>query len=231
MNASGYALTADGMRVSGRVAMGVGFRAKGEVFIIGAQIGGDLDCGGGEFNNPVIADTTIGGRALSAHRITVDGNAFIRGGFSSQGEVSFSGASIQGNLEGTSAKFQGELNLESATVKGALMLSNVVEPEHLKLTLTNASVGALADDTAGWPQVGDLLLDGFVYERFSGPAPKDCKSRLNWLALQEPFLPQPYRQVPPISRANSPPQIRSESVVSDAPARKLVIAEDACLRG
>lgn len=195
VNASGYALTADGLRVNGRVAMGRGFRADGEVFIIGAQIGGDLDCGGGEFNNPPVVNTTIGGRALSAHRITVEGNAFIRSGFSSSGEVSFQGASIQGNLEGTSAKFLGELNLASITVKGAIMLSSIVEPKRLALTLTNASVGALADEAASWPQVGGLLLDGFVYERFSGPAPKDCKSRLNWLARQRPFLPQPYRQV------------------------------------
>ncbi len=200
VSASGYALTADGMRVNGRVAMGPGFRANGEVFVIGSQIGGDLDCGGGEFNNPAIANTTIGGRALSAHRISVGGNVFIRGGFSPKGEVSFSGASIEGNLEGTSAKFQGELNLESATVKGALMLSSLTEPENLKLTLTNASIGALADDAAGWPQVGDLILDGLTYDRFSGPAPKDCKNRLRWLALQEPFLPQPYRQVAKVLR-------------------------------
>lgn len=198
--ASGYALTADGMRVSGRVAMGPGFRANGEVFIIGARIEGDLDCGGGEFNNPVIASRPTSGRALSAQRTTVDGNVFIRGGFSSKGEVSFSGAYIRGNLEATSAKFDGELSLESSTVKGALMLSTLVQPEKLKVALTNALVGAFADDAAGWPPAGNVLLDGFVYERFSGPAPKDCKSRLNWLALQVPFLPQPYRQVAKVFR-------------------------------
>jgi hypothetical protein len=197
---SGYALTADGMRVNGRVAMGLGFRANGEVFIIGSQIGGDLDCGGGEFSNPLVTGGAVGGRALSAHRITVDGNAFIRSGFSSSGEVSFQGASIRGNLEGTSGRFYGELNLESATVRGAIMLSGVVEPKNLTLTLTNASVGALADDAASWPQVGHLLLDGCVYERFSGLAPKDCKARLNWLALQRPFLPQPYGQLAKVLR-------------------------------
>jgi len=195
VRASGSALTADGMRVDGRASMGSGFRANGEVFIIGSQIEGDLDCGAGEFNNPAISDTSIGGRALSAHRVSVGGNVFLREGFSSNGEVSFSGASIDGNFEGTSAKFQGELNLESATVKGALMLGSIKEPENLKLTLTNASLGALADDAAGWPKAGGLFLDGLDYGRFSGPAPKDCKNRLKWLALQEPFLPQPYRQV------------------------------------
>jgi hypothetical protein len=200
LNASGKALTADGMRVNGRVAMGLGFRADGEIFIIGAQIGGDLDCGGGEFINPPVVNATFGGRALSAHRITVGGNIFIRDGFLSAGEVSFQGASIQGNLEATSAKFVGELNLESATVKGAVMLSTIAEPKNLSLTLTNATVGALADDAVSWPQEGRLLLDGCVYERFSGPAPKDFRTRLNWLARQTPFLPHPYRQVAKVLR-------------------------------
>jgi len=194
VSASGYALTADGLRVNGRVGMGPGFRAAGEVFLIGAQIEGDLDCGGGQFNNPPIPNATSG-RALSAHRITVKGNVFIRSGFSSQGEVSFSGASIEGNLEATRAELQGELNLETAKISGALMLHNLADPKSLQLTLTNASIGALADERAAWPQRGNLRLDGFVYERFSGPAPKDYPSRLEWLDLQDPFLPQPYRQV------------------------------------
>ncbi len=193
--ASGFALTADGIHVGGRFALTSGFRAEGEVFLIGAQIGGDLDCGGGQFHNPPLTNTTTVGRALSAQRISVKGNVFVRSGFSSRGDVSFAGSSIEGNLEGTCARFGGELNLESVIVKGALMLSDVTDPGDLRLTLTNASVGALADEARSWPPVGNILLDGFVYERFSGPAPKDHKSRLRWLALQEPFLPRPYRQV------------------------------------
>ncbi len=103
--ASGYALTADGMSVRGRVGLGPGFHAEGEVFLIGAQIGGDLDCGGAEVNNPSIPNTN-GGHALSGHRIRVGGNIFVRNGFSSKGEVAFTGASIEGNLEGTSAEFK-----------------------------------------------------------------------------------------------------------------------------
>lgn len=198
--ASGYALTADGISVKGRFVLGAGFCAEGEVFLIGAQISGDLDCGGGQFNNPPQANMAIAGRALSAHRITVGGNVFIRAGFSSKGDVNFAGASIGGNLEATSADFRGELNLEAARVKGALMLSDVVNAEGLQLTLTNASVGALADERASWPPPGTLQIDGFTYERFSGPAPKDQKSRLDWLALQKGFLPRPYRQVAKVMR-------------------------------
>lgn len=199
-NASGRALTADGLKVSGRLAMGAGFHAEGEVFLIASQIGGDLDCGGGVFNNPPIAVLPDSGHALSAHKILVSGNVFLRSGFSSSGEVSFSGAAIDGNLEGTGGRFEGELNLETATVKGVLMLGGIVEPKTMRLTLTNASVGALADEKASWPGRGSLLLDGFVYRRFSGLAPKDFKNRLDWLALQNPFLPQPYQQVAGVLR-------------------------------
>jgi hypothetical protein len=195
LGASGYALTADGIKVGGRVILGPKFRSQGEVCLLGAQIDGDLDCAGAEFKNPQIEGVPGSGRALSAHRITLRGNAYIRAGLISQGETSFSGASIDGNLEATSAQFVGELNLEAATIKGALMVSDVKEPSGLHLTLTNARAGALADDKRSWPKLGQLLLDGFTYERFSGPAPKDFESRLQWLALQVPFLPQPYRQV------------------------------------
>jgi len=190
--ASGYALTADRMTVNGRVSLGEGFCADGEVFLIAARVEGDLDCGGGKFSSPPLTGT---GRALSAHRVSVGGNVFIRAGLSSSGQVSFVGASVQGNLEATGGTFRGELNLEAATVLGALMISDIKEPRNLQLTFTNASVSALADDKASWPQPGALFLDGFRYARFSGPAPKDAGSRLGWLALQASFVPQPYRQL------------------------------------
>jgi len=190
-----YALSADGMEVNGNLILGSGFRAEGEVVLIGAQIRGDMDCTGGNFNSPSVENARGSGRALSAHGTTVKGNVFVRGGFCSNGEVSFSGASIGGNLEGTNAEFRGELNLEAAKIKGALMLSNLAHPQDLQLTLTNASAEALADDAAAWPLPGKIALDGFVYKRFSGLAPKNHKSRLAWVSLQAPFLPAPYRQL------------------------------------
>jgi hypothetical protein len=197
---SGYALTAHGITVTGNVVLGHGFRANGEVGLVRGEIRGDLECDGGEFDNPPILDTETGNRSLSAHSISVKGNVYMRQGFQAQGEVSFSGATIDGNLEVTGGKFQGELNLESTSVKGVLMWTNIVEPAGLRLNLTNASIRAIADDSESWPSFGKLLLDGFVYERFTGHAPKDASGRLNWLALQETFMPQPYRQLASVLR-------------------------------
>lgn len=192
---AGFALTMDGARVTGNAVLGKGFQAMGEVRLLGAQIQGDFDCSGGSFNNPRIGNAENSGRALSAHTVTVKGNVLMRDKFHSEGEVSFAGASIDGNLEATSADLQGELNLESAGIKGALILSSIPAPDKLGLTLTNAFVGALADEEAGWPSEGSLLLDGFVYRRFSGSAPKGSKARIGWLSRQKPFFSHPYRQL------------------------------------
>jgi len=67
------------------------------------------------------------------------------------------------------------------------------------LDLRNASVGAIEDEEASWPEKGNLFLDGFVYERISiGPA--DAGARLNWLDRQKEFTPQPYRQLAKVLR-------------------------------
>ena len=192
---NGLAIALDGATVAGSVVLGNGFRAEGEVCMVGTNVQGDLDCTGGAFFNPPIVGEQASNRALSAHALAAGGNVFIRDGFVSEGEVSFSGATIARNLEANSAEFRGELNLETATVKGALMLSNISNQENFRLTLTNSSVGALADDKKSWPREGNLILDGFQYGRFAGTAPRDAEARLNWLRLQRPFMSQPYRQL------------------------------------
>ena len=46
------ALCADGAKVKGAVIFRDGFRAEGEVHIVGADIGIDLDCSGGKIRKP-----------------------------------------------------------------------------------------------------------------------------------------------------------------------------------
>lgn len=45
-----HGLWGDGLNVDGSVRMGRGFRSNDEVRLVGANIGGNLDCGGGEFH-------------------------------------------------------------------------------------------------------------------------------------------------------------------------------------
>jgi hypothetical protein len=164
-NGSGRALNADGINVKGFVFFRVGFRAEGEVNLLSAQIGDNLECDGGSFKN-------ASGRALHADRMNVLGNAMFRSGFSAEGEV----------------------RMVNAVVKGTLVWTGVSNPGGVALTLRNGTAGAIQDDTASWPSAGKLDLDGFVYGHIATDL-TDTKNRLRWLKLQQPFTPQPYRQL------------------------------------
>jgi hypothetical protein len=66
-------LAADGMHVRGALNLGEGFRADGEVHLVGADIGGDMNCIGGKFVN-------LDGYALIADRVNVGGPSFCATG-------------------------------------------------------------------------------------------------------------------------------------------------------
>jgi hypothetical protein len=158
-------LNADGINVKGFVFFRGGFRAEGEVNLLSAQIGDNLECDGGSFKNAA-------GRALNADRMNVQGNALFRSGFSAEGEV----------------------RMVNAVVKGTLVWTGVSNPGGVTLILRNGTAGAIQDDTASWPSAGRLDLDGFVYGHIATDL-TDTKNRLRWLKLQQPFTPQPYRQL------------------------------------
>jgi hypothetical protein len=96
---SGTPLNADGIDVKGDVLLRKGFKANGEVRLLGAQIGRDLECDGGTFCNPPLKDVAGSGMALNADGIDVKGYVFLRTGFKACGEVRFLRAHIGRNLE------------------------------------------------------------------------------------------------------------------------------------
>lgn len=196
---SGKALSADGIAVTGSVFLSDGFRADGEVRLLGAQIGGDLDCDGATFKNPLQPGVPGSGDALSAHNAVVKGNVVLNNGSRAEGEVDLHRAEIGGDLDCSRATFSGELHAQGAVIKGGLFWISIAEPEHANLNLINASVGALVDDVESWPTPGNLHLDGFVYQRISG-GPRDAQSRLKWLERVDSFTPQPYRQLAKVLR-------------------------------
>ena len=185
-NRTGTSLNAEHVKVGGSVYMSEGFRSEGEVSISGAQIGGSLECEGGTFNNP-------GKFALSAESVSVEANVLLSGGLSAEGAVDLVGAQVGGSLICDGGMFS-YLLLITTTVRGILSWSNVRNAHRTRLDLTNASVGAIADDEPSWPGNGYLSLDGFSYGRLSG-GPKDAQTRLKWLDLQQGFKPQSYRQL------------------------------------
>jgi hypothetical protein len=189
-NPTGRALSADRAEVSGSVLLRDKFLADGEVRLLGATIGGNLEATGGTFKNQ-------NGNALIADRIEVGGNVFLNDKFLAEGMVRLPDAEIKGQLAVVDAWLD-ELNLQSAHVAGPFLWQHIEIRawwigSHL-LDLNGANVGALADEEASWPRKRGLILDGFVYDRIA-EGPTDAKTRLRWLGLQDGYRPQPYEQL------------------------------------
>ena len=92
-------LTADGLRVQVDVFLDDGFQSKGQVRLVGADIGGSLGCGGGHFRNP-------GKEALSCDSIKVGRSVFLHQTFHAKGEVRLLGAEIGGDLDCAGGHFR-----------------------------------------------------------------------------------------------------------------------------
>ena len=212
-NSGGLAVNAERVNVRGNLLLHNGFVAEGEVNLPSAQIGSNLTCDSGLFRNS-------GATALNADSVNVRGFVFLRNGFLAEGEVNLLSAQIGDNLECDGGTFknpsgkalnadriivqgdvllrdgfcaEGEVRLANSVTKGTIVWSAVRSPDRAALNLSSASAGAISDDHSCWPSAGKLWLEGFVYEHASGLT--DTKHRLAWLALNQPFSPQPYRQL------------------------------------
>jgi hypothetical protein len=194
---TGTALMADGINVDGSVNLCEDFHADGAVRLIGAQIGGDLNCGRGTLNNPVRPGLAASGDALQADRIDVKGGVVLHD-LHAEGKVSVAGARIGMHLDCVGGRFN-TLTAEGISVGKVFWWQKIRESAKATLNLTNATVDAVVDDRESWPHRGRLYLDGFVYGRFPD-GPKTAKERLEWVGLVEPFTPQPYRQLAKVLR-------------------------------
>jgi hypothetical protein len=200
------AVRARQLRTRGDLRLDEGFNGSGEVDLVGAHIGGQLVCTGGQFSNP-------DGYALNAEVLTVDGGMYCGKGFEATGEVRLSGAHIGGTLDCKGGKFSNAggsaLNLRRASVSGPLRLESAVLEGILDLTAAKTS--SYQDNQESWPQT--LRLDGFVYDAIEG-AP--AKERLQWLRRNEKgYSPQVYDQLASVYRRTG----------HDEDARRILIAK------
>ena len=138
-------LHADGLTTKGDVNLRDGFSAESEVRLLGANIGRNLDCKGGKFNNS-------DGDALSADGLTTAGNVNLRDGFSAEGEVRLLDAHIGRNLDCKGGKFNNPdgkaLYADGLTAKGGVSLSGGFSAEG-EVRLLSANVGGSFDCTDG----------------------------------------------------------------------------------
>jgi hypothetical protein len=208
VNPYGKALVADHAHVQGYVFLRNGFRAEGTVVLVRAQVGANVECDGGTFAKPKrkasegdginVYEVKPWDKALDADGINVHGALFLRQGFRAEGVVWLLGAQIGGDLDCVYSEFT-EITAESATVRGNVYWWGLKNAENATLDLTQASAGSVGDDwdERNWPK--HLVLDGLVYRQISA-GPTDAKTRLRWLARQDAFAPQPYRQLAKVLR-------------------------------
>ncbi len=185
----GEAFDFDNSKTGGDVQLTGLSVTDGLMRLAGAHLGGGLFILGG----------TI--RDLEASGIFTDKSMLLGGGLYVLGVLTANDAIVSHDLTISNVEFGGRslsgLSIERTTVKGIFSWQNIKAKEGtvLQLDLNDASVGSLADDQSSWPKPGQLDLDGFSYDRISG-GPIDAKSRLAWLALQQPkFAPEPYNQL------------------------------------
>lgn len=196
--ARGHALNAQAIELRNLLLRGA--RIRGGVNLAGARIAADLDCAGATIEQAE-------GLALHAGEIENGGSVVLRQSRVS-GEVRLVASLIAGDLDCSGATLDNRghraLDMSRAAVKGAFFLRADARIAGA-LAMTGASIGTIHDEAACWPQAGDLLLNRCRYGAFID-APVDARSRLDWLARQEPtrwgedFWPQPYEQLAAVFR-------------------------------
>jgi hypothetical protein len=219
LNAGDDSFQASDITVKGNVFFRK-IKSEGDFSISGAVINGNLECTDGSFSNESAT-------SLNARNIIVKGDISLNG-VRSNGEICFSGATIGGNLECKYAILLNinntSLSLESANIKGIVFFNNLhaegildlisttiqqqlyyhnVNTENITLNLGHARIGTIDDDT-NWPQHGNLILHGLIYDGLSNFNTVSKENRLDWLRRQdhldrtrrkENYSPQPYEQL------------------------------------
>ena len=147
-------LQADELMTKGGVYLCAGFSADGEVRLLGANIGVNLDCEDGKFHNPKE-------HALAADGLTTKGGVNLRAGFSADGEVRLLDANIGGNLDCVGGDFHNPkehaLAADRLTTKGDVHLHKGFSADG-EVCLLGANIG------------GDLSCEGGKFHNPKGHA-------------------------------------------------------------
>ena len=156
-------IVADGVRIEGDLNLRDGFHASGDVRLLGAQVGGDLECNGGRVEHPK-------GRALNADRMRVTGSVFLGDGFHASGEVRLLGAQVGSNFDCSDGRFEHPegraLNADRMRVTGSVFLGDGFHASG-EVRLPGAQVGGNLDCSGGRFEHSDgyaLNADGMRIE-------------------------------------------------------------------
>ncbi len=131
---AGDALVAEGAEIGGAVLLRNGFDAEGRVSLLGARIGGNLECDGAKLRNRTKDGTGI---ALLAQSAEIGGALLLDDNFDAEGCVSLLGARIAGSLQCNGARLRNRtedgtgtaLLAEGAKIGVAVLLRNGFDAE------------------------------------------------------------------------------------------------------
>ncbi len=156
-------LGANGLMADGDINLRNGFYTEGEVNLLRATIGGDLNCTSGHFRNPQ-------GCALSADGLKIEGSLYLRYGFRAEGEVRLLGASIGGQFSCIAGRFQNPegkaLSADCLKVEGSVHLQDGFHSEG-EVRLLGASIDGNLNCSKGRfqnPEGVALNADGLKVE-------------------------------------------------------------------
>ncbi len=116
---AGIALAGDHAEIGGAVLLRNGLRAQGAISLIGARIGGNLECDGSSLTNLTIDGNGI---VLAAENAVIGGAVLLRHGFKARGAISLLGATIGSNVECCGASLE---NWRDTGSRETLRLTNV----------------------------------------------------------------------------------------------------------
>ena len=131
------------------------FKAEGTVWLVGADIMGQLDCRGGNFHNK-------GRIALNAERIKAAGGVTLSNGFNADGAVSLAGAEIGGQFACVGGSFRDEESGNALIAQNIKVVGNVLLHDGFKSDGTVNLLGADID--------GQLICTGGSFQHAKGNA-------------------------------------------------------------
>jgi hypothetical protein len=150
------------------------------------------------------------------------------GNFEADGRVEFTAANIKSGIIVNDARFLGAPGdahgffASNVTCGAFLFWRNVQLQNGAIVDLSGARVGILFDEEKSWPEQGNLVIDGLIYDGFGAGSPLDVETRMRSISLQPQarggFKPQPYRQLAKVYR---------ESGLENEAIQVLIAEEDA----
>jgi hypothetical protein len=201
-NAKGPALDAEGLQVDRDMFChtddgGQRFEADGGLRLLGAHIGGQLSLKGAHLTNAK-------GLALDAQGLQVDENVLcetddVGQRFEADGELRLRGAHIATELSLTDADLKSGSGLTLDFQQGRarrLVLPQGMGSDAI-VDLRYAALTEFEDDPARRGVPGyRARVTGFTYDTVVGPAGRNCRARLAWLArATDGYVPHAYDQL------------------------------------